>query len=449
MRTTGKRSIVLYILLFAFLFGMGFLTYKVYTEGEDYISHGYNGHIYAEDAVVDLGKITDRNGIVLFESKDGYKTYSENYNVRLSTLHTIGDKSGYIGTSLLLNSFSDITGYNFFTGLNELPFDAFGTKNLKLTIDAQLNAAAYEALGGKSGAVLLCNYKTGEIYCKVSAPTYDPMNTPEDILTNEYYDGVFLDNTISSNYTPGSIFKIVTALSSIENFRDYEDRTYVCEGEMYIGDSKVTCLGYHGELDLASAMGYSCNIYFANLALDLGEEKLQATAEKLGFNEKLSFNGMGMAKSDAKLERASKEELAWSSVGQYTISANPMHMLMLTSAIANGGTCSSLYVSEKDSGTGEKEFMSKKEAEIIGSILRETVEYYYGDYLFDGMNVAAKTGTAEVGGDKKPNAWMVGFSQNESTPYAFVVIMEDAGSGIGNAGNLASIIMNMAKDKGL
>ena len=65
------------------------------------------------------------------------------------------------------------------------------------------------------------------------------------------------------------------------------------------------------------------------------------------------------------------------------------------------------------------------------------------------MNVAAKTGTAEVGGDKKPNAWMVGFSQNESTPYAFVVIMEDAGSGIGNAGNLASLIMNMAKDKGL
>ena len=110
MRTTAKRSIVLYIILFCFLFGMGFLTWKVYSDGENWVSYGYNGHIYAEDAVVDLGIITDRNGILLFESEDGAKSYSENYNLRLSTLHTIGDRQGYIGTSLMANSFSDITG---------------------------------------------------------------------------------------------------------------------------------------------------------------------------------------------------------------------------------------------------------------------------------------------------------------------------------------------------
>ena len=449
MRTTGKRSVVLYILLFAFLCGMGFLTYKVYTEGEDYISHGYNGHIYAEDAVVDLGVITDRNNIILFESKDGRKAYSDNLNLRLSTLHTVGDRQGYIGTSLLLNSFSDITGYNFVTGLNELPFDSFGYKNLKLTIDAELNAKAYETLGGKNGAVLICNYKTGEILCKVSAPSFDPMNVPSDILENEVYDGVFLDNTLSSSYTPGSIFKIVTTLSAIENIPDWANKTYVCEEEMYIGNTKVTCLSNHGELSINGAMGHSCNIYFAKLALDLGSEKLQETAEKLGFNKSFSFGDINLAKSKANLLNAKNEELAWAAVGQYTMSVNPMHMLMLTSAIANGGVCENLHISDKDAGTGKIKFLGESEAENLSDLLRDNVQYYYGDYLFEGMNVAAKTGTAEVGDDKKPNAWMIGFSQNKETPYAFVIVMEDAGSGIGNAGNAASILLNYMKDKNL
>ncbi|MBE6732312.1 MAG: penicillin-binding protein [Ruminococcaceae bacterium] len=449
MRTTGKRSVVLYILLFAFLFGMGFLTYRIYTEGEDYISHSYNGHIYADNAVVDLGVITDRNNILLFESADGKKAYSDNLSVRLSTLHTVGDRQGYIGTSVLFKSFSDITGYNFITGLNELPFDSFGYKNLKLTIDAELSAKAYEVMGGKKGAVLICNYRTGEILCKVSTPTYDPMNIPSDILENEIYGGVFLDNTLSSSYTPGSVFKIVTTLSAIENIPDWANKTYVCEGEMYIGNTKVTCLGNHGELNMNEAMGHSCNIYFAKLALDLGNEKLQATAERLGFNKSFTFGDVNIAESEAELTDASDEELAWAAVGQYTVSANPMHMLILTSAIANGGTCENLHISEKDAGTGEIKLLSKSEAEEISGLLRDNVQNYYGDYLFEGMNVAAKTGTAEVGGDKKPNSWMIGFSQNSETPYAFVIVMEDAGSGLGNAGNAASILLNYMKDKNL
>ena len=448
MRTTAKRSIVLYIILFCFLFGMGFLTWKVYSDGENWVSYGYNGHIYAEDAVVDLGIITDRNGILLFESEDGAKSYSENYNLRLSTLHTIGDRQGYIGTSLMANSFSDITGYNFVTGLNELPFDSFGTKNLKLSIDAEINARAYEALGGRNGAVLMCNYKTGEIICKVSAPTYDPMNVPEDILENEAYDGVFLDNTLSSSYTPGSVFKLITAVSAMENLSGWANQTYTCESEMYIGDSKVTCLGYHGELNLQSALGHSCNIYFAKLALELGGEKLQATAERLGFNGSFDFGGMKFKTGKVDIKDATDIELAWAAVGQYTVSANPMQMLMLTTAIANGGTSCDLHISSKDAGTGRIKLLERDEAEELSKMMRDTVQYYYGDYFFENMEVAAKTGTAEVDG-RLPNAWMVGFSRNEDTPYAFVVIIENAGSGLGDAGNLASVIMNMARDKGI
>ena len=73
--------------------------------------------------------------------------------------------------------------------------------------------------------------------------------------------------------------------------------------------------------------------------------------------------------------------------------------------------------------------------------MRYTVKNNYSDSMFPGLNVCAKTGTAEVGGNKKPNAWMVGFSINEKTPLAFVVIVEDAGFGIKEAGPIAKIIM--------
>ena len=180
----------------------------------------------------------------------------------------------------------------------------------------------------------------------------------------------------------------------------------------------------------------------------MGGEKLQATAERLGFNGSFDFGGMTFNTGKVDIRDATDIELAWAAVGQYTVSANPMQMLMLTTAIANGGTSCDLHISSKDAGTGRIKLLERDEAEELSKMMRDTVQYYYGDYFFENMEVAAKTGTAEVDG-RLPNAWMVGFSRNEDTPYAFVVIIENAGSGLGDAGNLASVIMNMARDKGI
>ena len=82
--------------------------------------------------------------------------------------------------------------------------------------DANASAAAYNAFNGRNGSAFVYNYKTGEVLVKVSAPTYDPMNVPEDLNDNEEYNGVFLDHTLSSTYTPGSIFKLVTAAAAMQ-----------------------------------------------------------------------------------------------------------------------------------------------------------------------------------------------------------------------------------------
>lgn len=451
MKTVGRRSIVLYILLACFICGAGFLIFKICISGSKWVTQAYNGHIYAEDATAVTGTISDCNNLLLAESKDGSRIYSDNETIRRAMLHTVGDSSGYIGTSVQAMLRSKLMGYNLITGLNRTPLTDVGFNNMTLSLDAEICAAAYEGLAGKNGAVIMYNYKTGAILCKVSTPSYDPGDVPSDLTSNDQYDGVFVDNTISSSYTPGSIFKIVTAACAMENLDDWATRTYLCEGSTDFDGGKVTCLDYHGEIDMQDAMMYSCNCYFSQLAVDLGAKKLMATAEELGFNNSLSFTDFTTAKSSIKLDSNTAEvNLGWAGVGQYTVTANPTHFMCIMGAIANGGSFVEPTVTSNSifgSIGGKTELMSADIAAQLKKMLRNNVENYYGDSMFSGMDVCAKTGTAEVGNGKEPNAWMVGFSDNDSTPYAFAVCVEEGGSGISAAGSIASTIMTMARDR--
>jgi peptidoglycan glycosyltransferase len=451
MKTVGRRSIVLYILLACFIAGVGFLFFKVCVNGSQWVTQAYNGHIYAEDATAVTGTISDRNNLLLAETEDSSRQYSDNETIRRALLHTVGDSSGYIGTSIQAMLRSKLMGYNLITGLNRTPLTDIGFNNMQLSLDAEICAAAYEGLNGKNGAVIMYNYKTGEIICKVSAPSYDPGNVPEDLSTNDEYEGVFVDNTISSAYTPGSIFKVVTAICAMENLDDWDTRTYNCEERTQFEGGDVTCLDYHGEINMQTAMMYSCNCYFAQLAVDLGPKKLMATAQELGFNVSIDFTDFSTAKSAISVNSKTAEvNIGWAGVGQYTVTVNPTHFMCIMAAIANGGSYIEPTVTTNSifgSGGSETKIMSASIASQMKQMLRNNVENYYGDDMFSGMEVCAKTGTAEVGDDKEPNAWMVGFSANDDTPYAFAVCVEEGGSGYSAAGSIASTIMTMARDR--
>ncbi len=439
MKTTGRRSLVLYILLAGFVFGMSYLLFNVFTQGGKWIAQPYNGHIYADTATAELKDIVDRNNVLLATSEDGSRIYSENESIRKSTLHTLGDSSGYIGTGIQSTMLYELVGYNPITGLNAMPLPV---DNLKLSLDSSLNSIAYSALNGKNGAVLLYNYETGEILCKVSTPTYDPMNVPANLSEDAQYEGVFLDNTISSSYTPGSIFKTVTAASMMENMADWDSKIYNCQGEMSVGADTITCLASHGDVNINEAYGQSCNIFFANAAMELGDEKLTKTAEDFGFNESFNLGEFGTAKSTIDLTNVEQVNLGWAGVGQYTTLTNPMHMLMLAGAVANGGE----YVHPTvlfNNPTSKTRLMDSETANNLSKLMRQTVSNYYGDYLFPAdMQIAAKTGTAEVGADKEPNSWIIGFSQNEDTPYAFSIVVEEGGFGLSTAGSIAASLLS-------
>ena len=450
MRTTGFRSMVLYILLAAFLGGLGYLLVNLFLNGGKWVMQPYNGHISGETSTVKLGDITDRDGSLLATTQDGTRLYSQDETVRRALLHTVGDPYGYISTSIQSTMSSKLSGYNIVTGLNNTFFNRLGS-DIALTVDQDACAAAYNALGGKNGGVIVYNYQTGDILCKVSTPTFDPNSIPEDLETNDAYKGAYLDNTLSSSFTPGSIFKIVTAAAAMERWPDsWSTITYSCSGSVELAGSDITCLhgNAHGTQDMAAALGNSCNVYFAQLANDLGAEALQAKAKEMGFNVSFDLNGISTMESTIDLAGANANQLGWAGVGQYTVLANPYHMMCLMGAIANGGEYVQPRLTQGADLLGEitggsRQLVSSGEASQLKELLRSNVEYYYGDYLFpDGMNVCAKTGTGEVGEDKGPNCWMVGFCDSTVYPYAFAVVVEDGSGGIESAGSVVSAVLS-------
>ena len=446
MRTTGFRSMVLYLLLACFVGGVVYLGVNLFLHGGQWAMQPYVGTISSS-----LGNISDRNGNVLATSTEEGRTYSDSETVRRALLHTVGDPYGYISTSVEYTMRDKLTGYNLITGLNDTIFNRMGS-DIALTVDQNACAAAYNALGGKNGAVLVYNYQTGEILVKVSAPGFDPAYIPEDLETNEAYKGVYLDNTLSSSFTPGSIFKIVTAAAAMEKWPDtWSQWTHTCTGSENIGGSDVTCLygAAHGDQDMFSAMGNSCNVFFASLASEIGAQALQAKAEEMGFGREFSLGSVPTAQSEIDLSAASQNELAWAGVGQYTVLCNPYHMMVLMGAIANGGEYVQPRLTQESqlfSGLlpGEdRTLVTAAEAQNLTQLLRGDVENYYGDWLFPtGMNVCAKTGTGEVGEGKAPNCWMVGFCDSQEYPYAFAILVEEGTGGIESAGSVASAVMN-------
>lgn len=451
MKTTGVRSFILYILTAGFLACMGFFLFEFFTQGGEWAMQPYNQHLVAGGQLTWAGTISDRNGTMLVGGQDGVRSYNEDAGIRTATVHTVGDKNGYISTGIQLVYRPQLVGYNPIFGVTTMTGGTSGG-NISLTIDSSLCESALELLGSRKGAVLIYDYTTGDILCKVSTPAFDPENIPEDIETNDQYKGAYLDRTISSSFTPGSTFKVVTAASAIEHFSDWETRTYTCNGSTVINGEKITCMGNHGEITMQEAMGLSCNVYFAELAADLGKDAMTETANEMDFNQPQKLDEIVVAASTYDVSEADENALAWSGIGQYTTLVTPYHMLRIMGAIANDGVPVEPHLVSTMSGSGLKDYTAKVEtgdrmmqqstAQALQNMLRSDVANYYNSSLFpSSMEVCAKTGTAEVGDGKEDTGWVAGYCANPETPYAFTVVVEEGGFGSSSAAPIASQLL--------
>lgn len=457
MKKTRRRSLVLYILSIGFFVGISLFVFRLVSNAETWVMKPINGHL-SGDELNQSGTIYDTNGVVLAQSKDQKRVYNDDINVRKAMLHVVGDDSPNIATSIQNVYKSELFGYNFVLGLSA-PKKLRTSKDITLTLDSNLCKFAYQKLGDNKGAIAVYNYKTGEILCMASTPTYDPENIPDiDSDTTGKYDGVYLNRVLSGALTPGSTFKIITSIAAIDNIPDIYDETFTCKQTKTVNNEKISCIGYHGNIGIKNAFVQSCNITFADIAMDLGADKMTSAANSLGFNHSFYIDGIPLERSVYNVEGATEASLGWSGVGQYNDLVNPAHMMMILGAIADGGTPTNPYMvkymtsnlgikSHVGSAVKGTRMMSENTAKEVSELMRYAVKNNYGDSMFGNLEVCAKTGTAEVSSDKskEPHSWMVGFSKDSDCPLAFVVVVENGGSGIKTAGSIAASVMDKAQ----
>jgi len=449
MKKIEHRAVICRILALLLSAGLAVFVLRWLVSGGKWASSAFNRHLYNSDGVLSSGTVLDRDGDVLSTVKNGKRVYYGNADVRKATLHVVGDLQGNVGTGAL-NAFADkLTGYDLLNGA----FDAEKGNDLYLTIDAYYNNVAYRALNGRSGTVAVYNYKTGELLCLVSSPTYDPENVPSDLETNDRYQGVYLNRFLSSTFTPGSVFKTVTVAAAIERLPNALSRTWKCSGSVVIDGETVTCSGTHGEEDLYAALANSCNVAFAQIADELGAGTLKEYAQKAGLTDSYSVSGLPTAKGTFDFDGISQSDLAWAGVGQYHDQVNPCSLMVYMGAIANGGKAAEPYLIYKtvnSLGIQTSLHVTKKTRTLIDASTASTeadmmandVQETYGTERFPHMDLCAKSGTAEVGAGRTPHAWFAGFLRNEDAPYAFVVLVENGGGGASVAGTVAGKVLN-------
>ena len=452
MRKIERRAMLCLLLAAALSLGLVVFAFRFFLYGGKWVSFAANRHLYNSQGQLSVGRVLDRDGDLLsWVDENGHRAYYDNATVRKATLHVVGDAQGRIGSGALVAFADKLSGYHLLTGA----YSPMGAGNdLYLTVDARLNYEAYTAMNGKKGAVAVYNYRTGEVLCLFSSPTFDPEAPPDIQEGDTTYDGVYLNRALSSTFVPGSVFKTVTLAAAIENIPDLFSRTFTCTGSCQVGDGVVTCPSAHGEMDIYGAFSKSCNGVFAQLAVELGPEVMAAYTEKAGLTHRYSVNGLTTAAGSFQFSGASDNQLGWAGVGQFNDLVNPMSLMIYMGAIAEGGKAavpqlvlktvtplgfpSSFYFSHR---TGK--LIEAGTAATLADMMARNVTETYGAGRFPNMDICAKSGTAEVGGGKAPNSWFTGFLRNEDAPYAFAVVVEEGGSGAQTAGSIAAAVLDL------
>lgn len=427
-RIAGRAGIAL-LLCLLLLVGFAFFVFEYVTQAQDWVIFPGSPHVYTVGNI-GTGFVVSAEGMPLLDLNEG-RTYTQDSVLRKATLHWLGDRYGSISAPALSHYAAKVVGYDLLSGVYNYGQNS-GIARLSLYANAQ--TVALEAMGSYKGTVAVYNYKTGKLLCAVTTPTYDPDDVPD-----EAYEGMYVNRFTQSGYIPGSIFKIVTLAAALETIPDIESQRFVCTGSYEYGVDKVTCEGAHWEQDLQSAFRNSCNCAFAQIADQLGAETLDRYVKQFGVTDSVSFDGVTTAKGNFEVLDQAPVNVAWSAIGQHKDQINPCSFLTFMGAIADGGKGTLPYLVEEITvGTERtyqaktqvgKRIMSESTAQTVIAYLRSNVAEKYGDYNFPELTVCAKTGTGEVGGDKKPNAMLAGFALDEEYPLAFIVCVEDGGYG--------------------
>lgn len=465
-KTEKREKHALYVtygFVILFLIMIGYLVYFTATSKQELMNNSYNsrqellllenyrGTIYSSD-----GEILAQTDITQEGTEERTYPYAELF------AHIVGfSTNGKSGIEAQANYYLINSNIPF---PNKVANEHSGKKNpgdnVYTSLDVDIQQAAYKALGDYTGAIIVSDPNTGQILAMVSKPDFDPNEivTIWDDVVSDTDSSVLLNRASQGLYPPGSTFKMITALQYIrENPDAWNNFEFDCPGYYTEGGSRINCYHGidHGEEDFTASFAKSCNAAFSNIGLQLNVTQFAGTLEKLRFNQTLPV-GFNYAKSSALIsENISTAEMMQTAIGQGKTQITPLHLNMITAAIANDGMMMKPYVIEHVETTDGNviktfspsecgEVLTAEEAEILTNLMMAVVEDGTATSLSElDYTVAGKTGSAEYNDVKgESHAWFTGFAPADNPQICVTVIVEGAGSGSDYAVPVAKCVFN-------
>jgi cell division protein FtsI/penicillin-binding protein 2 len=459
-----KKVIMIFLVCFILL--ITYLFYFELVEAPSIEQSDYNRRLWAKRESIIRGSILDRNDNILAKTE----VNSDGNNKRIYPyedifVHVLGYVEPSYGITGLEKSFdSYLIGEQTFD-VSTLINDSIVDKgyNIRTTLDYNVQKVAYDMLGNNKGAVVVLNPETGEIISLVSKPSYNPMelNNNWETISQDNENAPMINRATTGVYPPGSVFKIITAASSLKNIDGVESKEFNDEGVLKFNDTEQIS-NYedkaYGNINLSQAFALSSNVVFAGLGIDLGNSNLKSTAERFLFNNEIKVEGLSIRQSVfPSLDSFKKGEIAQSAIGQGTVLVTPFEMALVAATIANDGVMKMPFiVSEVIDGNGEniktfskgssRKIIPTEDANTIKEYMRQVVKNGTGtNASIDGIEVCGKTGTAEYSTDNdKTHAWFVGFAPMENPKVVIAVIVEGGGTGGNLSAKIASEVMKEA-----
>jgi penicillin-binding protein 2 len=360
--------------------------------------------------------------------------------------------------------------------------EAIPGKQIQLTIDYDLQQIAEEALAGKKGAVVVLDPSTGEVLAFVSRPAPDPNDFAIRVSKEEWQrlntdaDRPLLNRVTQAQLAPGSVFKIVMATAMLEEKVPPESFTTFCPGYATFYGRQFKCWVYgkagHGVMDVHNAIVHSCDVFFYNIGMRMGIDRISKYAKMLGLGAKtgidLPSEEPGLVPSEEWVQRVFHRkwypgETISVSIGQGAVTVTPMQVAYMIGGLASGGDFKQPHLLKDAQNIGERR------VSISESTVEKVTQGMYGvvnegggtgaAIKLQGIEFCGKSGTAQVigenaktrfgKGDKKfnNNAWFVGYAPRRDPEIAVAVLVEEGGHGASASGPIARDIIKAYYDK--
>lgn len=443
----------------AFAIVIMYQTYIQVFESSSLLNHPRNRRLQMLEESITRGSIMDCNGRILAETVVTGPGRKRVYPYREITSNIIGYVSQRYGRWGLEESYNEnllglkdgLAGDDFWA-LQRIGAPKKGD-NLVLSLDVNLQQAAYGMLGKRKGAVVAIEPATGRILAMVSRPGYNPETVDTDWeKLRENPDSPLLNRAAQGLYPPGSIMKVVTAAGILALKPDTLDRIFDAPGFITVQGRRIEDSQARGRLSLTDAFAISSNFVFATLGMEQRAQNFTQTADHFGIGKKIPFELPTERGNLPDPNSLSKLELAESAIGQGRITVTPLNMALVAVAVANDGeVMAPTLVDEIKTPDGAVvsrtqpkllwTAVDKNIAETLKRLMLAPVSRGTGVLAaISGVQVAGKTGSAQ-NPHGKTHAWFIGFAPAEKPRVAVAVIVENGGAGGREAAPIAREIM--------